>query len=169
MLGEGTVLKCKDCGFEYELLGNGVLFSKKTKEFVHIPDWYKWQREQVKKELLDGTYSMCEDVDIYMLVNTKKLYKVGCGTLKHSKDGFELCGCDGKLNYHQKPLASYTLNSDFFWYEIGDVISIGNQDALYYCFPKTKSDVVTKARLATEELYKLTDKHRVAKEELETV
>ena len=38
------------------------------------------------------------------------------------------------------------------------MICIGNTDALYYCFPKG-SDVVTKTRLATEELYKL-KKHR---------
>jgi hypothetical protein len=66
-----------------------------------------------------------------------------------------LTGCDGKLNYTQKPLASYTLNADFYWYEIGDVISIGNQSELYYCFPKDQKTPVAKARLATEELYKI--------------
>ncbi len=160
MLGRDTVLKCEKCGCEYELTESGVMYSQKKDEFVHIPDWYEWQREQVKRQILDGTYAFCEDVDIYMLVDTKSLYKVGDGTLKHSKDGFELCGCDGRLHYIQKPLASYTLNSDFYWYEMGDVISIGNQDALYYCFPKTERDVVTKARLATEEIYKLANKHR---------
>ena len=50
----------------------------------------------------------------------------------------------------------YTLASDmdFNWYEIGDVICIGDKNCLYYCFPKQK-DVVTKARFAAEELYKL--------------
>ena len=73
----------------------------------------------------------------------------------HTKDGFKHVGCDGKLHYEQKPLASYSLYSDFNWYEVGDVISIGNADAQYYCFPKTDKDVVAKARLATEELYKI--------------
>ena len=50
--------------------------------------------------------------------------------------------------------ACYTLNSDFFWYGIGDVIGIGGKERLYYCFPQEK-DVVSKARLAAEELYKL--------------
>jgi RIO-like serine/threonine protein kinase len=50
-------------------------------------------------------------------------------------------------------MASHSLNSDFFWYELGDVIGIGNRSELYYCFPKDK-DVVTKARLAAEEIYK---------------
>jgi hypothetical protein len=65
-----------------------------------------------------------------------------------------LTGCDGKLDYQQAPLSSYSLNSDFLWYEIGDVIGIGDTKRLYYCFPKQK-DIVTKARFATEELYKI--------------
>ena len=55
----------------------------------------------------------------------------------------------------QKPTASYSLNADYYWYEIGDMIGIGNMKAAYYCFPKNKGDIVAKTRLATEELYKL--------------
>ena len=33
------------------------------------------------------------------------------------------------------------------------MIGLGNQKVLYYCFPKRKEVSVTKARLATEELY----------------
>jgi hypothetical protein len=53
------------------------------------------------------------------------------------------------------------LYADYYWYEIGDMICIGNNDVLYYCFPKG-ADPVAKARLATEELYKL-KKRRPAK------
>ena len=90
-----------------------------------------------------------------MLVNTKALYHVGEGRLQHTENGFHLTGCGGALDYTQGPLASYTLNSDFNWYEIGDVISIGNRHTLYYCFPKERGDFAAKARLATEELYKI--------------
>ena len=40
------------------------------------------------------------------------------------------------------------------------MICIGNNDILYYCFPKEGGDVVAKTRLATEELYELTTKGR---------
>ena len=44
--------------------------------------------------------------------------------------------------------------ADYYWYEIGDVIGIGDNEFSYFCFPG--ADVsVTKARLATEELYKM--------------
>lgn len=54
-----------------------------------------------------------------------------------------------------------SLYADYFWYEIGDVICIGDNGTLYYCFPKEGGDVVAKARLATEELYKLQKQKRV--------
>ena len=65
-----------------------------------------------------------------------------------------MTGCDGKLDYTQSPVASHTLYSDYYFYEIGDVIGIGNNDVSYFCFPQ-EGVSVTKARLATEELYKI--------------
>ena len=124
-------------------------------EFDHVPDWYSWERLSVKAEILAGVYSLDVPVKIFMSVDTKCLYDVGSGRLRHSKDGFLLEGCDGKLTYTQKPLFSHTINSDFNFYEIGDVICIGNNDHLFYCFPETDGDVVAKTRLAAEELYKI--------------
>ena len=91
-----------------------------------------------------------------MLVDTKSIYSVGEGRLRHTDKGFELIGCDGKLSYTQSPKASYSLYADYFWYEIGDMICIGDSKAQYYCFPKDQTKaIVAKARLATEELYKM--------------
>lgn len=64
-------------------------------------------------------------------------------------------GCNGKIHYTQAPSYSYSLYSDFYWYEIGDMICIGDEKAQYYCFPKEGGDIVAKTRLAVEELYKL--------------
>ncbi len=166
MKGDGTIVTCGHCGVQYELDSHGYLQAVEGEtKFSHIPDWYAWERECVRRELLDGTYHMQTPVDIYMLVDTQKLYKVGEGELTHDRDGFSLVGCDGKLNYTQKPIATYSLNSDFYWYEIGDVISIGDTKALYYCFPKDENVLVAKTRIATEELYKIVkqEKDRHAK------
>lgn len=159
MAGSGTKLVCGQCEKEYELTEYGFLRAKEGEtEFSHIPDWYRWERECVKKELEDGTYRLDLPVDIYMMVNMNCIYKVGEGSLVHTKAGFRLTGCGGKLDYVQKPQASYSLYSDFFWYEIGDVICIGNERAQYYCFPKGCGDIVAKARLAAEESYKMLKK-----------
>lgn len=178
MLGQGTKILCKLCGKAYELTEYGYLKkvdtesiesqnkdeqSRETPDFTHIPDWYRWERECVRQELLSGTYRMNVPVTIYMMVNTDKIYQVGEGVLSHSEEGFRLTGCDGRLDYRQEPLASYSLYSDFYWYEIGDVISIGDGRAQYYCFPKESGDIVAKARLAAEELYKLVKQGTIGK------
>ena len=157
-VGKGITLTCQNCGKVYTLDEYGYLTAEDA-AFTHIPDWYAWQRQQVRQELENGTYHLEREVEIAMLVDTKALYLVGSGTLVHSENGFTLTGCDGKLHYEQGPLACHTLNSDYFWYEMGDVICIGNKDALYYCFPKG-GDVVAKTRLAADELYKLKKRRR---------
>ncbi len=160
MEGKGTKLTCHHCGKTYELTEEGKLQATDGEtEFPHIPDWYQWERQQVRQELIDGTYRLETDVDIAMMVDFKAIYKVGSGHLIHTNEGFTLAGCDGKLDYTQGPLACYGLYSDYFWYELGDIICIGNKDALYYCFPKC-GDVVAKTRLAAEELYKLKKRRR---------
>ncbi len=165
MSGQGTEILCKQCGKAYELTEYGYLRALEGEtEFTHIPDWYRWERECVRQELLSGTYQLETPVAICMMVNTKKIYQVGEGVLTHSREGFHLTGCEGKLDYVQKPLASYSLYSDFYWYEIGDVISIGDDRAQYYCFPKESGDIVAKTRLATEELYKLVKAKREREE-----
>ena len=155
MEGKGTQLVCRACGKAYTLTETGYLEAADgDPAFTHVPDWYAWQRRQVKQELESGDYKLDIDVDIAMMIDYKALYMVGQGRLTHDTDGFRLIGCDGKLEYSQGPLTSFSLNADYLWYEIGDVICIGSSDALYYCFPKG-GDVVAKTRLATEELYKM--------------
>lgn len=155
MGGKGVSLTCHACGKEYEMDTLGRLKAKEGETaFAHIPDWYDWERREVRKELTEGRYRLELDVDIAVLCDYKALYKVGTGKLIHDENGFELTGCDGKLDYRQSPTASFSLNADFFWYEIGDVICIGNKERLYYCFPRQKN-VVTKARFAAEELFKI--------------
>lgn len=159
MKGIGTKLVCQSCGKSWQLTENGYLKAEAGDDlFTHVPDWYAWERSCVRKELEENTYLLDAEVDIYMMVNMKAIYKVGDGRLKHTREGFELTGCNGLLHYTQSPAASYSLYSDYYWYEIGDMISIGDNKALYYCFPKDGKDVVAKTRLAAEELYRLVNR-----------
>lgn len=159
MCGEGTFITCKKCGAKYELDPYGFLKSdKENSKFTHIPDWYQWQREEVKREITENIYQLDVPVDICIMQDMKAIYQVGEGRLQHDKNGFHLTGCDGKLEYEQSPKASYSLYADYYWYEMGDVICIGDMERLYYCFPKDKIPVA-KARIAAEELYKMSVKH----------
>ncbi len=164
--GLGTYFTCHACGAKYELTETGFMQSLTGETIMnHIPDWYQWERECVKKELEEGTYKLDVDVDICMLVNTKCLYKVGTGHLLHTAEGFHLTGCDGLLDYKQSPLTSHSVNADFYWYEIGDMICVGDEKVQYYCFPINAGNVVAKTRLAAEELYKMLRKSSMKKQE----
>ena len=62
---KGYSLTCNECGKTWEMteLGELVATSGET-EFSHIPDWYKWQRENVRNEILNGTYKYSDEVQI---------------------------------------------------------------------------------------------------------
>ena len=156
MEGKGIQLRCKDCGVTYTLDELGYLKNDDGEtKFDHIPTWYAWQREEIKKQLLAGEYNIDVPVDICCSRYTKQMYHIGEGRLTHDRTGFHLAGCDGALDYEQKPLASYSLCADFYFYEIDDVVVLGNNQALYYLFPKCEGDIVAKIRIAQEELYKI--------------
>ena len=155
MEGKGVHLTCNACGKKWKMDEYGQLAACQGEtEYSHIPDWYGWQRECVRKEIEDGTYLLDTDVDIAVQVNLDGICMIGEGHLTHDANGFHLTGGDGKLDYKQSPVASHTLYADYYWYEIADTIGIGDNEFSYFCFPKTPTSV-TKARLATEELYKI--------------
>ena len=158
--GKGIRIECGACKAVWELDEYGFLRRKDDRkkkageiDFSHVPDWYAWERECVRKETREGRYLLDVPVDILVMVNTDAVYRVGEGRLVHDQEGFHLTGCDGKIDYRQSPKSSYSLYSDYFWYEIGDMISIGDTKMQYYCFPKGEA-IVAKARLAAEELFK---------------
>ena len=169
MLGKGIRVSCEGCGATYELSEYGELISvgDTNESFTHVPDWYKWEREEVKKEITDGEYRLDVPVDIWISVDTKRVYSVGSGRLVHTAEGFKLTSDDGEINYEQKPLHSHSICADFNFYERGDIIALSGTECIYYCFPKDQSIPVAKARLAAEEIYKIAKKeheeHRICK------
>ena len=155
MEGRGTAITCKSCGKSWELTTLGELKAAEGQtEISHIPDYYRWEREQVRQDILDGTYRLECDVDIAMQVDNKAIYKVGSGHLIHDNQGFHLTGCGGKLDYFQKPQTHYSLYADYYWYEIADVICLGDTQVHHFCFFRN-GESVAKIRLAAEEMYKL--------------
>ena len=164
MEGKGIHLNCHACGKQWTMDEYGQLAADDgNTEYAHIPDWYQWQRDCVREELENGTYHLDTDVEIAIQVNLDGVCMIGDGHLTHSSEGFRLLGADGALDYSQSATFSHTLYSDYYWYEIGDVIGIGDNEFSYFCFPKENISV-TKARLATEELYKMKKPRRKRRE-----
>lgn len=157
MLGKGITLECTECGAKYELseLGELVRVDGKEQKIASVPAWYAWERECARAELEGGTYGVEFPVEIYAAFDTKDLYNIGGGVIKHDENGFRLTTDDGQLDYRQKPTAQYSINADLNWYELGDIISVGDLKCLFYCLPKAEGIPVAKIRLAAEEAYKI--------------
>ena len=173
LTGKGIRLSCSFCKAVWELNEDGALVScdvsgssnsenqkrieypEGSYDFSYVSDWYKWERDAIRKEITEGKYYLDIPVDIIAVKDTKAAYKIGEGRLVHNINGFTLTGCNGELSYSQSPKHSYSLYADYYWYELGDMISIGDMNVQYYCFPKDPSVNVAKVRLATEEIFKL--------------
>ncbi len=150
MHGHGVTITCDRCGAAWEMDEYGTLH--RGGEEIWIPQWYAWEREEVRRELVEGSYRLDVPVRVCGMRDFRAIYDLGSGRLTHDSDGFHLtCGV---IDCCQKPCASYSLYADYFWYELGDMICISDRDSLYYCFPQIETPVA-KARLAAEELYKL--------------
>ena len=155
MQGKGTQLSCSACGASWTLDECGWLKGNANEGNAHIPDWYAWEREEVRKELQAGTYLLDCPVRILVYRDRKAIYDIGHGRLTHGANGFVLTDDAGAEIYSQSPGKSYSLYADYYWYETGDVICIGDNEMQFYCLPPDGVSVA-KARLATEELFALT-------------
>ena len=159
MVGKGIHLTCEECGKQWEMteLGEMKAFEGKT-EFSHIPDWYEWERECVRKELLDGTYKFEDDVHIHSLPGVEFI-DLGEGKVTHDlENGFVITGHynghDFKIQRQTKTLD--TLHMEFLYKKLNksDNFDVSVKDDSFYCIP-TKKDVVLKLMFATEEAYKI--------------
>ena len=113
-----------------------------------------------------GTYAFEDEVDVYSLPRTMKYYHLGKAVLKHDADsGFVLEGeyRDQPYRVERPPLGMYGVHIeyDYCYIKPFDCIDISTDKDSFYCYP-TKTDVVTKLSLATEEIYRIHMERRAA-------
>ncbi len=161
MEGKGTTLKCNRCGKEWEMTTLGELRAKDGKtRFSHIPDWFRWERENVRQEVRGGTYSVEDEVEIHTLPY-KRYYDQGTGRFLQDSTGTHFwCNYFGEpFEMHLAPneLESVHIEFDFLDKKkkrlFGDCLDISKPDDSFWIHPKTKKDVIMKISFATEELY----------------
>jgi len=149
---------CKQCGKKYEMDELGQLHATTGKtEFSHIPDWYEWEREEVRKEILAGQYLIEDDVIVDSLPNAKGFIPLGDGHLKHDSNGFVLnYEIKGEKKTLVKDVASmYGCHIELEYNGKGDAIDLSTLDDTFHVYFKNLKNVVTKIHFATEELYKI--------------
>lgn len=151
-------LWCNHCHKEYIMSEYGELLAVDgANTFTHIPDWYEWEREMVRQEIIKGKYYIDIPVVIDSLPSANGFYRFGEGMLTHGEDGFVLSG-----NFRGEPFVfrrrvadNYSVHIEYNYANKGNFVSISDNDDTYYLFPQVTPDIVTKIHFAVEELHKI--------------
>ncbi len=149
---------CNHCHAEWEMDYYGQL--KRTNgenKFTHVPDWYNWERENVRKEILEGRYKFEDKARLEILVNGSKGFKpIGEVTLTHDTNGFTMKGKldDGSdFEFNRSVASMRSCHIEYNFKKRGDAIDLATDKDTYFVFPKTATNVLTKLHFATEELH----------------
>lgn len=170
MDSKGSKLWCRKCKKEWEMttLGEMQAISGET-EFTHIPDWFAWERENVRNEIENGTYSFEDEVRIDTLPNARGFVHQPNGILIQNNEGTTIKGIAYKKPFeiHKTPLELESMHVEYDYKKKGDCVDISVADESYWCYPLHKRDVITKLSLATEELHKYAKSEKTRKEKAE--
>ncbi len=156
MTSKKTILRCEECGKEWEMTELGELRALRGEtEFSHIPDWYEWERANVRAEVERGEYRFESKVRVDSLPNSHGYINLGMGHLVHDEKGFRLTGNYKGEDYEVSiPVPQiYSCHIEYEYKGKGDCVDLNTTNDTYYIYPKECDFAVTKIALATEELY----------------
>ncbi|MBO4452562.1 MAG: hypothetical protein J5793_01375 [Clostridia bacterium] len=163
MLGKGDTLKCLECGKEWFMTELGELSAKEgVTEFPHIPDWYEWERANVRREIENGEYRFNGKVRVDALPNAKGYIDLGDAELTHDLEGFKLCGSYKGEDYtvFLPSEKQYSVHIEYEYLgKFGDCVDLNTVTDTFYVYPYGEDFAVTKFSLATEEMYKYLKEH----------
>ena len=153
----GIEIFCNSCSKRWTLneLGSLEATSGET-EFSHIPDWYEWQRANVRSEVEAGTYQFSAPVRVMSLPNASGYVHIGDGTLTHDMNGFVVRGTGAYGDFEMnKPVPSlYSCHIELNYLgKYGDCVDLNTLEDTWYCYPHDVPFSVVKIALATEELF----------------
>ena len=160
MGSRGAEIFCRHCGKRWFLEENGQLTARSGEtEFPHIPDWFEWEREQVRSQIEAGTYSYEDEVDVYSFPRCYRFIPLGRAKVRHSlEEGFTIDGHYRGEDYHihrpPKGMNSLHVEYDFHRFRKENCFDISTETDSFYCYP-TNPDIITKLAFATEEIYKI--------------
>ena len=168
MKTKGARIFCETCGKTWEMdeLSQLRALNGET-EFSHIPDWYEWERKNVRREVEAGTYGFTCRARVDALPNASGYMDLGMATLTHDMTGFTLDGSYEGEDYHVHiPAASlYSVHIEYEYLgKFGDCVDLNTDKDTLYVYPKDCLFAVTKFALATEELYQFYERQRKATE-----
>ena len=158
MSSEGTKLCCNACHKSWTMLEDGSLQADDgNTEFSHIPDWFEWERDNVREEIESGSYGVACPVRVESLPNANGYVHLGNGVMTHDQNGFnvKVGGPYGNFEMHKPIQSLYSCHIEYNYLgKYGDCVDLNTLEDTWYCYPYYCDFSVTKFALATEELYK---------------
>ena len=170
MSSETHFLKCNHCGATYDYLENGQLQRVDGESKFNYPsEWYKWEKECVKEEVINGTYHFEDDVRVEKLLGAKIGFvpQEGHYHLTHDiEQGFVVKGTDNEFEYHRSSLQSYAIHIEYYYLDRGAFLELADLKDTYFIYPLNKPEYLTKIHFAVEHIYDcLKEKLKYKKEE----
>ena len=157
MDSKGTDIFCNKCGHSWFLKETGELECKTGEtKFLTIPEWYEWQRREVRNEIENRSYQFAFSSQVYSMPHPKGFIDLGTADFLQNMDGIKIAGSyNGKpFHFERRALDNYSIHVEYkFPYLKGkDIVSLSsNEDTLFFV-PK-ETNKIQKLSLATEELY----------------
>lgn len=158
MNSKGTKIWCENCGKEYELdIYDQLHCTNGETIFHHIPDWYSWERANVRAEIREGRYKFEDDVYVEELASSKAGFdRQGICHMTQDDNGILVKGeLHGKPFELHKPVHSmYSMHIEYDYKGRGDAIDLATTDDTWFVYPVHAKNSLTKLHFATEELFK---------------
>ena len=158
MSSHGEILQCDECKKQWRMTELGELEALEGEtEFSHIPDWYEWERANVKKEIESGLYNFSCTTHVSALPNARGYINIGKAKLTHDMSGFTLEGSykGEQYNLFWPAEEQYSVHIEYEYLgKYGDCIDLNTVTDTFYIYPEDCDFSVTKFSLATEEMYK---------------
>ena len=165
MDSRGSHLFCSRCGADWFLREDGQLQSQEGK-LVSIPQWYEWQRDQVRQELREDRYLLDVPVRVEALPNAVNFIPLGTGRLRQDEKGFTLTFTDYGETVPKDlffPAAScFSIHTEYNYRDkYGPCVTLSTPDNTYFLYPLSEGFNPTKIQFATEALWELSQQKPV--------
>ena len=158
MSSKGTNFKCDACGVEYTLNEDGTISCLNGEsKFTKVSDWYYWEKECCRKEVLDGTYFYEDDVRVEHLEGTGVGFVPMKGKyhLTHTINEGVVVTSDNDFKFVRSPLQNYAIHIEFDYKGRGGCIDLATNTETYFVYPLNNAKALTKIHFANEIIYDL--------------
>ena len=163
MESRSSELYCTACGESWHMDKYGRL-TDSSGVMYHIPDWYSWERECVRNEIMSGGYKGIEvPVRVEALPNEKGFVPMGSGLFSHDMNGcvLRLDDMDSAAVRTAADKFPLTVNSscipsihtEYDYRGRGKCVVLSTRDCCYYIYSSSPEFIVTKLEFAAEEIF----------------